>query len=125
MKVSLEDYEISDDVGNGNDIEVKIKLLQYKPYGTKTTNISQYVRRLPSGKSRSAGSGASNSGSSYTIVSGDCLWNIAKAKYGDGSKWTQIYNANRSVIESAAKSHGKGSSSNGHWIYPGVTITIP
>jgi nucleoid-associated protein YgaU len=61
----------------------------------------------------------------YTVKAGDCLWNIAKAKYGDGSLWTKIYEANKSVIESTAKSRGMGSSSNGHWIFPNTKLTIP
>lgn len=63
----------------------------------------------------------------YKIKSGDTLWAIAAMKkhYGDGSKWKKIYNANKEIIEKTAKKHGKKSSSNGHWIYPGVTLTIP
>lgn len=61
----------------------------------------------------------------YTIKSGDTLWSIAKKFYNDGTKWTPIYNANKDIIELTAKKHGRASSDNGHWIYPGVTLTIP
>ena len=64
-------------------------------------------------------------GKKYTIVSGDTLWRISTKFLGSGAKYMQIYNANSGTIESAAKSHGKSSSSNGHWIYPGTTLTIP
>ena len=40
-------------------------------------------------------------------------------------KISEIYNANKSIIESTAKKYGKKSSSNGHWIYPGCKLTIP
>ncbi|MCC8136398.1 MAG: LysM peptidoglycan-binding domain-containing protein, partial [Ruminococcus sp.] len=50
----------------------------------------------------------------YTVKSGDCLWNIAKKYYGSGSKYTVIYNANKSVI-----------GSNPNLIYPGQVLTIP
>lgn len=63
--------------------------------------------------------------STYTVVRGDCLWNIAKKFYGSGAKYTIIYDANIDVIESTAKAHGKKSSDNGHWIWPGETFTIP
>ena len=33
-------------------------------------------------------------GSSYTVVRGDCLWNIAVKAYGDGFKWVEIAKAN-------------------------------
>ena len=61
----------------------------------------------------------------HKVKKGDCLWNIAKKYYKDGSKWKKIYNANKSTIEKAAKKHGKKSSSNGHWIYPGTVLKIP
>lgn len=62
---------------------------------------------------------------SRTIVKGDTLWGIAKARYGNGAAYTKIYAANRDVIEAVAKSHGKNSSGNGHWIYPGTVLTLP
>jgi len=34
----------------------------------------------------------------YTVQSGDSLWEIAVAVYGDGYQWTNIYEANRSDI---------------------------
>ena len=68
---------------------------------------------------------ASSSGKTYTVVSGDTLWGISKKFYGTGTKYGIIYNANADLIESTAKSHGKKSSDNGHWIWPGETFTIP
>jgi len=37
----------------------------------------------------------------YTVVRGDCLWNIAKKKdmYGDPFKWPRIWSANRTEIK--------------------------
>lgn len=37
----------------------------------------------------------------YTVVKGDCLWNIAKKKdfYGNGFAWPNIYKANRDKIK--------------------------
>lgn len=122
IKVSLENYTIEDDASEGFDTKVSITLKQYKVYGTKTANIAAYVRTV---QTRDAGSGANTAGTKYTIVKGDTLWNIAKLKLGKGSRWTEIYNANKSVIESAAKARGKASSSNGHWIFPGTEIIIP
>jgi nucleoid-associated protein YgaU len=37
------------------------------------------------------------SGESYTVVRGDCLWNIAVRTYGDGFKWVEIAKANKLV----------------------------
>ena len=51
----------------------------------------------------------------YTVVYGDCLWNIAKKYYGDGSKWRKIYDANVSLV--GAPPPGM--------IRPGYVLTIP
>ncbi|MGX8699686.1 MAG: 5'-nucleotidase C-terminal domain-containing protein, partial [bacterium] len=34
----------------------------------------------------------------YTVVSGDCLWSIARRYYGTGTKWDTIYSFNHDVI---------------------------
>lgn len=64
-------------------------------------------------------------GGTYTIVSGDTLWSLAKRYYSSGKKYTIIYNANADVIEAAAKAHGFASSDNGNRIWPGTVLVIP
>jgi nucleoid-associated protein YgaU len=51
----------------------------------------------------------------YTVVKGDCLWNIAKKKdhYGNGFAWPVIYKANRDKIK------------NPDLIYPAQVFSIP
>lgn len=49
----------------------------------------------------------------YTVVSGDCLWNIAVKYYGDGSKFPVIHNANKDKIN------------NPNLIFPGQVLVIP
>jgi len=52
---------------------------------------------------------------SYSVVKGDCLWNIAKKKehYGNGFAWPVIYQANRDQIK------------NPDLIFPNQTFKIP
>lgn len=61
----------------------------------------------------------------YTVRSGDCLWSIAKKYYGDGSRWQEIYQANKDALEESARKHGYQSSNGGNVIYPGVKLSIP
>jgi LysM repeat protein len=117
MKVSLEDYKTTEDAKNGYDLQVKITLKQWRDYGTKTVNISVAASKPKASvePQRSTGSSpAPTSAQSYTVKKGDCLWNIAKKYYGSGSKYSVIYNANRSII-----------GGNPNLIYPGQVLTIP
>lgn len=34
----------------------------------------------------------------HVVKYGDCLWNLAKKYYGNGAKWTEIYNKNKTII---------------------------
>lgn len=124
--VALEDFEIKESADEGDDVIISFNLKQYKQYSTKTVKLptSKPNTTSTSTETRDTNNKTSTS-KTYTVVSGDCLWNIAKKFYGSGSKYTIIYNANKEAIEADAKKHGKKSSSNGHWIWPGLKLTIP
>ena len=123
--MALEDFEINEDADEGDDVLISFKLKQYKEYGVIKLPNSSKPDTTSTAETPRDTSSKDTSQSDYTVKSGDCLWNIAKAAYGDGSKWTAIYDANSSVIEETAKKYGKESSSNGHWIYPGTKLIIP
>lgn len=139
LKVACEKYALKESADNGFDVELEISLKQYKEYGVKTITIvtTQTTKKTTTKKTSTSKKTTttsstndkrdtkSNSGKTYKVKKGDTLWAIAKKYYGSGAKWKTIYDKNKSVIESAAKKHGKKSSSNGHWIYPGTTLTIP
>lgn len=69
----------------------------------KTTTTSQQTARSTPTKQKT-----------YTVKSGDSLWTIAKKLLGDGGRWKELYNANKSTI-------GK----DPNRIYPGQTLRIP
>lgn len=129
LKITIEDFERKEDAEEGDDIIVSFKLKEYKDYGIKIQPNNYKSNATPPTTSTSnTARGTDNSpklSSVYTVQSGDCLWNIAKAAYGDGSKYTKILDKNKEAIEADARKHGKSSSSNGHWIWPGLKLTIP
>ncbi len=49
----------------------------------------------------------------HTVEGGDNLWKIAQAQYGDGSKYMQIFEANKPMLSDPDK------------IYPGQVLRIP
>lgn len=113
IRVSLESYKIKEDAKQGFDVTVSLKLKQYKDYGTKVYKMKGN-KAEPAGKKRETSkSPLPKTAQSYKVVKGDCLWNIAKKFYGDGSKYKVIYNANKDKID------------NPNLIYPGQVLTIP
>lgn len=129
MKVSLEDYTIEEDAEEGLDLTVSIKLKQYRDYGTRLVKVISTTGSVSTG-----GVGSENSSSSgtnivtvedkrnddsapnvktYTVVRGDCLWNIAKRYLGNGARYTEIYNLNKDKIQSP------------NLIYPGQVLILP
>lgn len=117
LTVSMENYEITDDASAGFDVKVKINLKQYRTYGTKTVTIQEATSSSETATatiqeaSRSTTSAPQQS--TYTVVSGDSLWNIAKKYLGDGSRYTEIYELNKDKI------------TNPNLIYPGQVLTLP
>lgn len=106
IKVSMEDYRITEDAEDGFDLSVKIKLKQYREYGTKSVSIKGEVGSASSTYSVSVERMRSQETApnidkimNYTIRVTDTLFGIAKGMYGDGSKYMDIYNANRDTIK--------------------------
>lgn len=113
IKVSLEDYTVSEDAKNGLDLKVTIKLKQYKAYSTKTVKVivKQETPKATVQTERPAETAPKKK--TYTVKAGDCLWNIAKKYLGNGAKYTEIYNLNKDKIK------------NPNLIYVGQVLTLP
>lgn len=76
------------------------------------TSTKSKDKKKPAKKVKSSNS-KDNAKRTYTVKKGDCLWNIAKKFYGNGSAYTKIYDANTNKI------------ADPHWIYPGQVFVIP
>lgn len=115
IAVSLEDYQITEDAKEGLDLKVTIKLKQYVEYSTKTVQVTKKATKTTAKKTtkRKSTKKTSSTKKTYTVKKGDCLWNIAKKYYGNGSYYTKIYNANKDKIK------------NPNLIYPGQVLALP
>ena len=129
LMVSLESYELSEDAGSyGVDVMAKIELLTYVDVKTKLIEFkksesSNSTKKATVTQKRDTTTAPKNK--TYTVKQGDTLWDIARVKLGNGTKWTSIYSLNKATIEAAAKKYGRSSSSNGWWIYPGTVLKLP
>lgn len=125
MDCQVSDYKTSGSGGYG-DIPYSVSFIEYVDLVVVSTkSTTQSSGASSSSKSSNSSSSSAAKSKTYTIKSGDSLWNIAQAQYGKGSEWQKIYNANKTVIEDEAKRRGKTSSNNGSLIWPGTTLSIP
>lgn len=111
ITVTMEDLTITDDAKEGFDLKASVKLKQYREYGTKTFTISN--QSMTADGQRAPSADQPQTGRTYTVQKGDCLWKIAQQYYGKGSDWAKIYDANSDQI------------SNPNLIYPGQVLYIP
>ena len=128
ITVALEEFTMSEDWEEGDDVLISFTLRQWKAYGTKTVKVSANNTVKNSG--RSAASNITRPEKSvtqktYKVKTGDTLWGIAEQHFGDGTRWTEIYDANQATIENAAKNRGLASSESGHWIWQGTELVLP
>lgn len=118
MKINLAmlidelDYSMKE---GDDDIYYTISLSEYRTLNVPSVHTAG-VRSRP---------GPVSGSRTHTVVRGDTLWGISKQYYGAGAQYPKIYGANSGTIEATAKKHGRASSDNGHWIYPGDVFAIP
>ena len=115
MDVTLEDYKVSDDVKEGLDLVVSITMKEARHYGTKIMNFAIVPEQpIPAAASPEPERPAARPQvKTYTVKSGDCLWNIAKKELGDGNRWKEIHNLNLDKI------------SNPNLIHAGLVLVMP
>ncbi len=116
--VYLESYTATYQGGFG-DYDYTISFIEAKEIKIGTDG------NLSSASALGAGSGtgrpAAGRGKTYTVVKGDCLWSIAQKMMGAGSRYPELYSANKSVIDPRNQKYNMPR----YTIYPGQILTIP
>lgn len=113
MYCTIEDFPHHESGGDVGTYAYSLTLKEYRDISVrKVTITTDLTATVP--KSNTTRVDNTVSPKTYTVKRGDCLWNIAKKFYGNGAKYTKIYNANKSVI-----------GGNPNLIYPGQVLSIP
>ena len=83
---------------------VTLKEYRYKKKKTTTTKSKTKTKKSTSKNERTAIiRPKAKSYDTYTVQKGDTLWGLAKKFYGNGRKYTKIYNANKGTIKNPNK----------------------
>lgn len=110
---TIESFDYSEEGGDPGTFQYSISLKEYREIAgrqvnvnvsTGTATVQKAVQRVDN----------TVTPQTYTVKSGDCLWNIAKKLLGNGADYSKIYEANKSTI-----------GGNPNLIYPGQVLTIP
>lgn len=116
VRMGIETFDYEERSGELGDLYYSIKLSEWKDHSPRKIVLPPEPAKPAKAKEpeRPGKPPAAAKKKTYTVKSGDCLWNIAKKFYGKGSDYTKIYNANKATI-------GK----NPNLIYAGQVLTIP
>lgn len=115
IQVTIESFKYGEQDGTG-DVYYDLQLKEYRAVTVKKTKYKETTKKKTIKKKTTTKKRTTENKpktKTYTVKSGDCLWNIAKKYYGNGAQYTKIYNANKRKIK------------NPNLIYPGQVLTIP
>lgn len=102
LKVTIEDYTVSEAAKKGFDLVVDLSLKQYLDYGTQTVKVETVTENGETKKTikvvNERETGNAPKAKTYTTKEGDTLWSIAAKYLGTGSKWMELFNANKKVL---------------------------
>lgn len=107
-------YQFSIDLKEYREVEVRKIKKKKKKKSSKKGKSSKKKKSRTTKKKTAKRTNSKAVPDTYIVKKGDCLYNLAKKFYGDGSKSSKIYNANKKVI-----------GGNPNKIYPGQVLKIP
>ncbi len=100
-----------------DDINYTIELAEYIFLNVPAVQNDKKIKE--NGLKERVGEKLDKSKASYTVKKGDSLWAIAKKMLGDGSRYKELYEANKTLIDSRNKNAKK------YTIYAGQKLEMP
>lgn len=117
LRFGIDSFDYEERAGEVGDIYYQIKLVEWVDYSPKKI-VLQSAAALEKEPKRA---GSPTQPKSHTVAKGDCLWSIAQKLLGDGSRYPELYAANKSEIDA----HNKGTGNPKYTIYPGQVFKLP
>lgn len=119
MQTSLESYDIIENIEEGRDLIVKVKLKQYIKFECRAVSIKReegIVKLSTEPKKRETKAPPKT----HKVIKGDTLWKIAKRHLNAGDKYKVLYDKNRAMLDK----RNKGTGNSKYTIYPGQVLKI-
>lgn len=113
LYATIEDFSYSEEGGDPGTYQYSMTLKEYREITVRQVKVN-IPKATATVKKEEPRVDNTVQPKTYTVKSGDCLWNIAKKLYGNGAQYTKIYEANKGVI-----------GGNPNLIYAGQVLTIP
>ena len=102
-KRQVTSYTPTEDGGDPGTISYSLELKEYRTVTVRkiiNPNVAPQIVDIIKDVAKPIGSSESGT---YTVIYGDCLWNIAKKFYGNGAEYTKILEANREALDEDAR----------------------
>jgi len=129
IKVVFSHLSVREDAGEGTDLYADVKLTEFRDFAVGNVQPSAGFN-AGSGSFGDSGGGFESTAQTplpvtrpvdsqpvtktYTVIKGDTLWMLAHKFLGDGNRYKELYNINKSVIDSG----NKGTGNPVYTIYP-------
>ncbi|TVX91905.1 LysM peptidoglycan-binding domain-containing protein [Paenibacillus agilis] len=117
ISMGIEDLSYDERAGEIGDIYFSLKLKEWKSYSPKQLTLTKDNKVRASAAKRPGSPPASKT---HTVVKGESLWAICKKRYGDGSKYPQLYAKNKALIDK----RNKGTGLPKYTIYSGQVLVL-
>lgn len=97
---TIEDFPWEERGGDVGTIYYSLKLKEYREVSARQIKVDVTTRKASLPAQTETRTDNRVQPKTYTVKSGDCLWNIAAAQLGSGSRYTEIASLNSDIIKS-------------------------
>ena len=113
MYCTIEDFPYEERGGDVGTIYFSLSLKEYREVSARQISVDVTTRKASLPVQTETRTDNRVQRQTYTVVAGDCLWNIATRFLGSGSRYTEIADLNKDSIKSP------------NLIHPGQVLKLP